>query len=369
MDPEKSIIVVGAGVFGLSTALELKNRGYRSVTILDRFIPPVPDGSSVDISRIIRVDYADPLYGRMAQEAYSLWKTAYKSHYHESGFVIYADKSGNDYMEKAKKVNEDLGNKVDYCENAHDIRKVYPDIKSDLDGLRAMHNPKGGWADAAGAIGQLARQCSTAGVSFVTGARGTVTSFLYKEGRLVGLDTVGGERIMVSQIILATGAWTNRILQAEHATTASGQQVGFIELSDVEAAQMGKMPVMINLATGFFVFPPTPVTNILKIARHGYGFATEETLASDQRIISGPKLAENNASSGYIPEDAEAALRQGLRQLVPWAADHEWTNRRLCWYSDTPEGDFIIDYHPQIDGLFLATGGSGQYVLAQLFTV
>jgi sarcosine oxidase/L-pipecolate oxidase len=59
----ESIVIVGAGVFGLSTALELKNRGYQNVTVLDRYLPPVIDGSSVDISRVIRVEYADPLNG------------------------------------------------------------------------------------------------------------------------------------------------------------------------------------------------------------------------------------------------------------------------------------------------------------------
>ncbi|KAI5243383.1 hypothetical protein E4T43_04203 [Aureobasidium subglaciale] len=53
MHKEGSIVVVGAGVFGLSTALELKRPGYGDITVLDRHLPPVPDGSSVDISRIV----------------------------------------------------------------------------------------------------------------------------------------------------------------------------------------------------------------------------------------------------------------------------------------------------------------------------
>lgn len=353
------IIIVGAGVFGLSTAWELTQRGYSNVTVLDRFMPPVPDGSSVDLSRVIRVDYADEVYGKMAREALRGWKTEYSNHFHNSGFVMLADKKGHAYLEKSKEINEALGQRLDEFEDANDILDMYPDVKSKLDALKAVHNPQGGWADAAGAISQLATKCSKAGVSFITGARGTVASLLQSEGRATGVGLVEGPPLHAAQVIIATGAWTNRLLRVEHATSASGQPVGFIQLSEDEASSMRKMPVIINLSTGFFVFPPTPGSNILKIARHSYGFATNTAVKGEDRAVSSPKMA-NNANSGYLPGDADAALRHGLSQLVPDVANHPWMNRRLCWYSDTPEGDFIIDHHSELAGVFVATGGAGQ---------
>ena len=35
-DKNQIIIIVGAGIFGLGTALTLKEQGYRNVTVLDR---------------------------------------------------------------------------------------------------------------------------------------------------------------------------------------------------------------------------------------------------------------------------------------------------------------------------------------------
>lgn len=361
---DEHILIVGAGVFGLSTALELKKRGYSHVTVLDRYLPPVIDGSSVDISRVVRTDYADTLYGKMAREAYQGWVGEYKDHYHHSGFVMLADQQGNSYIEKSKEVNETLGTTLEEFKDARDIRRIYPQIQANFAGLKAYHNPHGGWADAEASIHHLSTQCSRHGVSFVTGSRGTVLSLKYAGNRVVGVNVAQGEPVLASQVVLAAGAWSNTILPMTQATTASGQPVGFIQLTSEEAKQLKDTPVMINLSTGIFCFPPTPHSKILKIARHGYGYATQiesgRDLRGDSKTVSAPKRDGNNVDASYLPSDAENALREGLKQLLPKFAHHKWMNRRLCWYSDTQQGDFIIDHHPTIEGLFLATGGAGQ---------
>jgi sarcosine oxidase/L-pipecolate oxidase len=361
---DSRLLIIGAGVFGLSTALELKLRGYKNVTVADRYLAPVKDGSSVDVSRVIRTDYADELYHRMAREAYKLWKEGiYREDFHETGFVMLAERSGQSYLDSALEVNEAQGVVLDNYPDANDARKLYPSIQAKLDGLRAVHNPNGGWADAEAAMRRLAGECSKAGVSFVSGPGGTVASLRYKskDGReqVVGVEVASGDHIEADQVILCTGAWTNRLVPLSHATSASGQPVGFITLTEEETARLNGLPVMINLSTGIFCFPPTPGTNLLKIARHGYGWATE-VQTRDGRVVSSPRLDGNGAESSYLPDDAEKALREGLQQLLPDFADHPWSNRRLCWYSDTPDGDFIIDQHPDIEGLFIASGGSGQ---------
>ena len=46
------ITIVGAGVFGLSTADHLRRRGYTSITVLDRSeVLPAPDAASCDINK------------------------------------------------------------------------------------------------------------------------------------------------------------------------------------------------------------------------------------------------------------------------------------------------------------------------------
>lgn len=62
---DSKIIIVGAGVFGLSTALWLARAGYRDVTVFDRcafdktnYNPSKGcDGASSDINKVFRMTY------------------------------------------------------------------------------------------------------------------------------------------------------------------------------------------------------------------------------------------------------------------------------------------------------------------------
>ena len=65
--------VVGGGVFGLATALELARRG-RKVAVIDRLGSGHPATSSTGASRSIRIAYDQPLYVRLAQEAIRSWR-------------------------------------------------------------------------------------------------------------------------------------------------------------------------------------------------------------------------------------------------------------------------------------------------------
>ncbi len=355
------VLIVGAGVFGLGCALELAKRGYSNVTVFDRLATPVPDGSSCDISRIVRSDYSDPFYAALAKEALQAWRTGpFRSFYHNSGFVLTSESLPDAFLEKLKGVLRGQNIPFEDFDSTAELKAKFPclhEINADFGGYL---NPNAGWADAAGAVGLLAALCTEKGVSIVTGPRGTVKSLRITKSGIEGVNVASGPPIMGSKVILATGAWTNALLDLTYAMSSSGQPVGFIQLTPEEAQTISQMPTIINMTTGFFVFPPTPGTNILKVACHSHGFETTIRAESTDQSISAPKRDSNNAASSFIPDSADAALRHGLRQVLPSFAEKPWMRRRLCWYTDTPEGNFVIDHHPSIQGLFIAAGGAGQ---------
>lgn len=62
---DSEIIIVGAGVFGLSTSLWLARSGYKNITVFDRCqfdknnYDPLNgcDGASADINKVFRTSY------------------------------------------------------------------------------------------------------------------------------------------------------------------------------------------------------------------------------------------------------------------------------------------------------------------------
>ncbi|KIW28340.1 uncharacterized protein PV07_08013 [Cladophialophora immunda] len=357
---QDAIVIVGAGVFGLSTALSLAQRNFTDVTVLDRMAPPVPDGSSCDISRIVRSDYSDPFYARMAKEALEAWRAGpFANLYHNSGFVLTSESRPDAFLEKLKGVLAGQDIPYESFNSSSELKRKFPSLNEIQTDFGGYLNPNGGWADAAASISRLATLCTEKGVSIITGPRGTVKSMRITNSRIEGVNVALGPPVLGSRVILATGAWTNGLLDLIYAMSSSGQPVGFIQLTPEEAHSISKMPTLINMTSGFFVFPPTPGTNILKVACHSHGFETRQPVDGTDRTISAPKRDLNNATSFFIPESADSALRHGLRQILPRFADRPWIRRRLCWYTDTPEGNFVVDHHPSIEGLFIAAGGAG----------
>jgi sarcosine oxidase/L-pipecolate oxidase len=116
------------------------------------------------------------------------------------------------------------------------------------------------------------------------------------------------------------------------------------------------------MSTGLFIIPPS--NNILKVARHAYGYQnptliphpTDPSLPSIS--VSLPLTGVDNPNQ-WVPFEGEASCRQALQEMIPSLGDRPFSNGRVCWYTDTTTGDFLICYHPDFEGLFLATGGSG----------
>ena len=108
-----------------------------------------------------------------------------------------------------------------------------------------------------------------------------------------------------------------------------------------------------------------PRNRVLKVARHGYGYANLVTIPHPEQPESGeditvslPRTKMDDPNLNVAPEGMKAC-RDFLARCIPELADRPWTHTRICWYSDTAFSNWLIDYHPKYKGLFLATGGSG----------
>ncbi|KAF9878184.1 sarcosine oxidase [Colletotrichum karsti] len=369
MDKNSKICVIGAGLFGLSVARQLSLDGYRNIKVLDRHIPPVPDGSSNDISRVVRFDYADGDYHEIAYEAYQRWLNDPKYHgiFSRTHFILGGSpKPGEEtWMDKTTAQLTKHNLPWSTLKDAKDARRIFPVLSGELAGpnFSAYHHNQAGWADAGKAITQLRDECIELGVSFICGRAGTVVGFETDSQRsITGVRTLAGpdSSVKADHFILTAGAWGSGLVPMYNSTLSTAQVVGYLPLTDEEMVKYKDLPLYINYSTGWFNFPPHEDTKTLKMAVHGWGY-TRAPGDDDRKLTVNPSSPplKSQERPNFVPSDGEDRLRQGLREMLPELASRPFDKVAMCWYTDTPTGDFIMDYHPDYKNLFIGGAGCG----------
>ncbi|KZT39288.1 FAD dependent oxidoreductase [Sistotremastrum suecicum HHB10207 ss-3] len=236
-----------------------------------------------------------------------------------------------------------------------------------------------GWAAAANGIKTLMSHVSALGAEIRAGVK--VTGFSYAESESTesrevrGVKVEGDSDIEADWIIVASGSWTASSFASSFPTSSSselakvglgkkllatGQCLATIQLSPSEAETYRNFPVILDWSSGFYVFPPNE-DNVVKAAIHAAGYINPQSLSNTSDVISTPVTLDSEPNSSHlrIPAQASALLREHLRSVYPQLADKEWLGTRVCWYTDTPDGNWIIDYVPGSHNVLFATGGSG----------
>ncbi|KAM0202207.1 hypothetical protein ACHAPA_000129 [Fusarium lateritium] len=386
-----SILIVGSGVFGLGTAWALAKRPYysnTSITVVDDCAGQFPpeDAASVDSSRIVRADYSDPYYAALAAEAQKEWRkqgdedVGGQGRYSESGFVLCASetpkdfklkKSGMDYTKESAKNVESIAkqtglpmDKIQRLESTEALQEFlgtngYP-------GDWGYLNGNSGWADAGEGMKWLYKQVNAMGrIEFVNGK---VTELVAEGDRVVGAKLGDSKVLKADVVMVAAGAWSGSLVDLRGRTEATGHAVVYMDITPEEQKRLDNFPVVLNLSTGLFLIPPR--NNVLKVARHTFGYINPVKINNalpptpdDKRepFLASQPYTSRNDSSNLLSVEADKDLRRALKDLCPIRGleNRPWKEARICWYSDTRDGEWLIDYHPGWKGLFVATGDSG----------
>lgn len=223
-----------------------------------------------------------------------------------------------------------------------------------------------GWADAAKAVAQLRDDCFELGVSFLCGRHGTVVGFdIDSSKKIKAVQTLDGSKVDGDHFILSAGAWASGLVPMYNSTLSTAQVLGYVRLTPQEMEKYQNLPIYSNFSTGWFNFPPHKETQTLKMAIHGWGYTRTPTADDHNSVksnISSPPLIPPRQRINYVPADGEVRLREGLREILPELGNRPFEKLAMCWYTDTPTGDFIMDWHPDYSNLFVGGAGSGQSV-------
>src|SRR4029453_2183916 len=163
-DSSFDLIVVGGGVFGLSTALEAGRR-RRKTLVVDRRLVPHPLAASFGPSRKIRSTYLDPHYTRLALEAMATWRQIEAETgaqlYVADGNLSVSDGTADTHLENLAVNARHGGAKVRWLDAA-DLRREYPQFRP---GRRGLLEEEAGFLPAPDGVAALRRPAARGGVS------------------------------------------------------------------------------------------------------------------------------------------------------------------------------------------------------------
>lgn len=232
-------------------------------------------------------------------------------------------------------------------------------------GCTGYVNWSSGWANAEGAMMWLHEEVVKAQrVKFV---KATVEKVLidHKTKTVSGVRLHDSTKLKADLTILAAGAWTASLIDLRGICKATGQVLCYMPVSASEEATLSKQPTILNLSHGLFLIPPS--NGLLKVARHGHGYINPTTIPhsesedTNETITISLPYTHVDDPSQQVPDEGQRQCREFLASIHPSLAipSRPFTRSKICWYTDTRDGDFLISYHPNYKGLFVATGGSG----------
>src|SRR5882762_10380989 len=173
-------IVVGAGINGVTAAIELKKRGHR-VSLVDPGPLPHHLAASTDISKAVRAAYgADYDYTTLAEHSIQLWR----------------------------KWNQEFGVKL-----YHEVQRVDSRVlRERFPAWNAERYPDGfldlgaGYAESGRVVAQLIEQAKLLGIELQEGSR--FSGLDEHNGRVGGIVLDDRRSLTADVVIMAVGAWT-----------------------------------------------------------------------------------------------------------------------------------------------------------------
>ena len=337
------VAVVGAGAFGGWTALQLVRRGIE-VVLVDAWGAGNSRSSSGGETRVIRGIYGgDALYTDWVVRSFELWREAEREWderlVHSTG-LLWMFRGDDGYARRSLPLLAERGLAVEELAVEAAGRR-FPQV--DFDGVRSVFvESEGGFLAArrscrrtAGAVGALGGE-----VRIAHAEPGPVA-----DGEMAPLRLAGGSTLAADRYVFAGGPWLGRLFPEVlgPAILPTRQEVCFFGPPPGEE-RFGddRFPAWVDWGDRVVYGVPATAGRGFKVADDTRGEPVDPTTM--ERTLG---------------EAAVARARRFLAERFPPLAGAPLVEGRVCQYENSPDGDLVLDRHPQAGNAWIAGGGSG----------
>jgi glycine/D-amino acid oxidase-like deaminating enzyme len=321
----RSVVVVGAGVFGAALARRCARTGW-DVTLVERIAPGHVRAGSGGETRLIRCAHGDdPWHTRLAWRALALWRELDPALVVDGGVVWFARRD-DAWEARSERTLRALGIPCTRVDPA----TLYPSVGTD-DLRFALLEPEAGALRARDATRALADDAVAAGARLeLAEARPDGPAVVLGDGR----------RLEADRVAWACGAWLPGLFPGLVRLRVTQQDVFFFGAGP----QWG--------------MPGVPAWVDYDGAVYGLGDvdARGVKIAPD---VEGPEVDAETMRRMALPAHEELA-RAALAHRFPALAEAPLVGTRTCQYELTPDTRFLLAPHPDHGGrVWLLGGGSG----------
>ncbi len=334
------VVVVGLGAMGSAAAFHLARRGLR-VLGLDRHTPPHPHGSSHGESRVIREAYFEhPAYVPLVQRAYELWaeleEYTGQSLLQITGGVMLGSPSSAAVAGALRSAQ--MHHLAHERLSADEVRRRFPALHPSPDQI-GVFEPRAGilypeacvqaHLDAARQAGAELRFAEplTGWRATGEGVEGTMPQGHYSAGLL----------------ILSVGPWLPRLMPQLPLAIQRQVMLWFRPVRDAADFAPGRCPVFLwEVEPGQVFYGIPDLGQGVKVARHHGGKLS-------------PRIEQMERE---VEEQDIEQVREFLARHIP-AANGNVLRARVCPYTNTPDGHFLVDQHPEHPQVWLMSPCSG----------
>ena len=338
-----NVAVIGGGIFGMASALEITLRGHKT-TIFEKESIPATNASSTDVSKGIRRTWYgdDGIYVDLVEQAADKWREWEKSFnsriYHQTGsYLILTSLEPGTPMHNSIKVLKDRGTKLEIL-SAKEGKAKFPQINTFQDEI-CVHDPWGGYIESGSAIRHLLSLALELKINVFEGHE---ISAIEDLGDSVSV-TSGNLSMRFDRVVVAAGAWIANLLPSIGSSMrVTQQEMLFIKVPDSNAFSRKVMPVwsVEPDSDGWYGFP---------VLKEGYTKLAREPLGE----IVDPDVGRSGT------RDFKSQAIDFMTARIPGMAEGKIVGGRKCLYTNTPDDHFAIDWMPGSQTMILAGGGSG----------
>jgi FAD-dependent oxidoreductase domain-containing protein 1 len=342
------VVLIGGGIIGASIAYHLRQDGFAGrILVIERDTTYARAATPMSLGGVRQL-YGVPCNIRLAR--YSLefyerfdevmsggWGRA-QAHFHQRGYLLLLDDQNRDAWFRRYEVQRQLGVEVEVLPPGQ-VHELFPHLYMG-DVSYALFSQRDGYVNPRGALQGFVERSRELNCTWL---QDEVIGFAPASGQTFNVQSRMSGDISTPAVVIVSGAW------AQHVAGLAGislpvqpvrRQACYVTLANPPGY---KLPMVIDRSNVHF--------------RHD----TE----TDNHLLVSYIIRDEPPGFNFDWDSAqfEAHILPTLRRRLPACGDIQLQRGWAGHYAVTPDENFILGQHPELPGLFMATGCSGHGVM------